>query len=216
MWAEGLLDRLNPVMSVLSIIFVLVVLGESLADQGSSLSVMLAVVGWVLWAIFVIEFVARLVVAPDTTAFLKRNWWQVLFLVLPFLRIFRLVRSLRLLRSGRVLTAAVRTSHSAQRVLGSRVGWISALSGITVLGSSQLLYEFSEYERYGEALHAAAMAAISGEPLARPDTFARVVETILAIYSVVVFAALAGALGAFFTESRQQVEPLPVSQPSVD
>ena len=197
-WAEELLDRLTPVMSALGVLFLLVVVGEQFARSGSAVSVVLTVIGWVLWAVFALEFVARMVVAPSTSRFLKQNWWQLLFLVLPFLRIFRLVRALRLLRTGRVLSSAIRTSRSARGLLGGRVGWLSMVSAITVLGSSLLLYQFADYPSYAEALHAAALASITGEPLAQPDAFSQVLEVVLAIFSVVVFATLAGSLGAYF------------------
>ena len=199
-WADELLDRLTPVMSALAVLFVLVVFGETLAESGTTLSTVLTIAGWVLWAAFVAEFVARVVIAPDTRAFFKKNWWQVLFLVLPFLRIFRLIRVARVLRTGRVLSSAVRSSRSAGRVLGSRVGWLAMVSAITILGSSQLLFEFEIYDNYGAALHAAALAAITGEPLARPDGFAKALEVGLAAFSVVVFATLAATLGAYFLE----------------
>ncbi len=205
-WAEELLDRLTPAMSALSIVFLLVVLGEQVARPGGGLAVVLTVVGWVLWAVFALEFVARMVVAPSTKEFLKRNWWQILFLVLPFLRVLRLVRAIRVLRSGRMLSSAVRTTRSARNLLGGRVGWLAVASGITILGSSQLLYEFSDYPTYAEALHAAALATITGEPLARPDGFAEILEVLLAIFSVVVFATLAGTLGAYFLDKTGRDE----------
>ena len=203
LWADELLDRLTPLMTALAILFVLVVFGETMAEPGTTLSTGLTIVGWVIWLAFVAEFVARIVIAPHTAAFLKKNWWQVLFLVLPFLRIFRLIRVVRVLRTGRVLSSAVRTSRSAHRLLGGRVGWLAVVSAITILGSSQLLYEFDIYERYGDALHAAALAAIAGEPLANPDGFSKILEVVLAAFSVVVFATLAGSLGAYFLETRE-------------
>lgn len=199
-WADELLDRLTPLMSALAILFVLVVFAETLAEPRSTLSGFLTVTGWLLWAAFVAEFVGRAWIAPDTSAFFKKNWWQILFLVLPFLRIFRLIRVARVLRTGRVLSSAVRTTRSARRLLGSRVGWLAMVAAITILGSSQLLYEFDIYESYGEALHAAAMAAITGEPLAQPDGFSKALEVGLAAFSVVVFATLAATLGAYFLE----------------
>lgn len=204
MWAEEVLDRLTPVMSALSVVFLLVVLGETMATAGSGLSTALTVSSWLIWLVFAAEFVARLVVAPDTPSFLKRNWWQLFFLVLPFLRILRLVRVVRFLRTGRVLSSAVRSSRSAWRVLGNRVVWLAVVSAITVLGSSQLLYEFGTFDQYGDALHAAALATITGEPINRPDAFARTLEVILATYSVIVFATLAGTLGAYFLESTER------------
>lgn len=201
-WAEELLDRLTPAMSALGIIFLLVVLGEQLARDNSALSTGLTALGWVLWAVFAVELAARHVVAPDKRRFWRRNWWQVAFLALPFLRVLRLVRAVRFLRTGRVLSSAVRSSRSARSILGGRIGWLAAVSAITVLGSSQLLYEFARFDRYGDALHAAALATITGEPVGQPGGFARVLEVLLAVFSVVVFATLAGSLGAYFLESR--------------
>lgn len=201
-WADELLDRLTPAMSALAVLFVLVVFGETAAEPDSTLSAVLTVAGWVIWMAFVAEFVARIAIAPDTSAFLKKNWWQVLFLILPFLRIFRLIRLVRILRTGRVLSSAVRSSRSAHRLLGGRVGWLAVVTAITILGSSQLLYEFGIYEHYADALHAAALAAIAGEPFMNVDGFARVLEVVLAVFSVVVFATLAGTLGAYFLETR--------------
>lgn len=201
-WAEELLDRLTPVMSALGVLFALVVLGEQLTRPDSAVGTGLAVVGWVLWAVFAAEFAARLVVAPDRGRFLRRHWWQAVFLVLPFLRVLRLVRAVRVLRTGRMLSSAVRTSRSARAALGGRVAWLAVVSAITVLASSQLLYAFSGYQRYADALHAAALATITGEPLGLDDGFSRVLEVVLAVYSVAVFATLAGSLGAYFLEGR--------------
>ena len=200
--ADELLDRLTPVMSALGVLFLLLVLGERLARPGSALSTVLTVAGWVLWLVFATEFVARMVVAPSTSGFLKRTWWQLAFLVLPFLRVLRLVRAVRFLRAGRVLSSAVRSSRSSQRALGDRIAWLAAVTAIVVLASSQLLFEFGDYERYADALHATSLAAVTGEPLGRPSAFARVLEVALGAFSVGIFATLAGSFGAYFLEQR--------------
>lgn len=197
-WSEELLDRLTPLMSALGVLFLLVVLSEVLVTPGTRLAWALAVVGWLLWAAFAAEFAVRLYVAPDRTAFLRRNWWQLAFLVLPFLRFLRLFHSLRMLRTGRVLSSAVRSSRSTRQVLGGRLTWLGVVTGITVMSGSQLLYQLGDYERYADALHATALAAIAGEPLAHAHGWTAVIELGLVVFSVVVFAALAGALGAFF------------------
>ena len=201
-WAEELLDRLTPAMSALGVIFALVVLGEWFTRPDSGLGIGLTVLGWLLWGVFVAEFAARLVVAPDAGRFLRRNWWQLIFLVLPTLRVLRLVRTVRLLRTGRVLSSAVRTSRSARGLLGSRVGWLGAVTLIVVLSASQLLYGFAGYDRYADALHDAALGTMTGEPLAADGGFAAVTEVVLAAYSVVVFATLAGSLGAYFLRDQ--------------
>jgi voltage-gated potassium channel len=204
LWAEELLDRLTPLMTALSALFLLIVLGERLATERSLLGVSLTIAGWVLWGVFVVEFVIRLVVAPDRGRFLRRNWWQLAFLALPFLRVLRLVRAVRLLRAGRVLSSAVRSSRSARSLLGGRVGRLAVVSAITVLGSSQLLYEFGTYSSYALAVHAATLATIAGEPLGRDDAFSQVLDIVLTSFSVVVFASLTGSVGAYFLESRER------------
>lgn len=201
-WADELLDLLTPFMSALSVVFLLVVLGEQFAAPGSAIAHGLTVVGWVLWAAFCAEFVVRLVVAPDRGQFFRRNWWQVLFLVLPFLRFLRLVPAVRLLRTGRVMSSAVRSTRTAATLLGGRVAWLAVMSAIVALSASQLLYAFSGFADYGDALHAAALATITGEPLGMEDSFARTLDVALATYSVVVFATLAGGLGAYFLQTR--------------
>lgn len=209
--ADELLERLTPLMSSLGIIFVLVVLGEQLTRPDSTMSTVLTVLGWVLWAVFLVEFVARATVAPDTGRFLRRNWWQVVFIVLPVLRVFRLVRALRVLRTGRVLSGAVRGSRSAASVLRGRLGWLASLWLIVVLAASQLLDLFSTFDTYAAALHAAAFGAITGEPLPVDGAVARVTELVLAVVSVALFGTIAATLGAYFLESRQADREQPLA-----
>ena len=200
--AEGLARSLDRPMGVLGLAFLLVVIGQSLARE-AWLVTALSVTGWVLWAVFVAEFIYRAVSARDRRRFWARNWWQVVFLALPFLRFVRALTVLRAVRVGGVLSATVRGSRSAGRLLTGRIGWLTALTGVVVLGASQLLYVLDAYDSYGPALHEAALATITGEPLTASGGFPRFLEVVLAVYSVAVFATLAGALGAFFLERRQ-------------
>lgn len=196
---HGLARRLDRPMGVLGLVFVLIVLGQSLARE-PWLVTALAVAGWLCWTVFVAEFVLRAVRARDRRRFWARNWWQVLFLALPFLRFVRALTLLRAARVGGVLSAAVRGSRSAGRLLSSRIGWLAAVTGVVVLAGSQLLLVSGAYDSYGPALHDAALATITGQPLATDHGLAQVLEVLLAVYSVAVFATLAGALGAYFLE----------------
>ena len=200
-WADVVATRLDGPMSALGLIFLLVVLGQTLATS-SGVQRALTVVSWALWAVFVAEFLLRLWVAPSRGRFLRRNWWQVVFLAIPMLRFVRLVLVLRAARAGRVVSSAIRSSRSAGRVLSSRLAWLAAVTVILVLSASQLLYAFGVYDQYGDALHAAALATITGEPFGREDGLAKVLDVALGIWSVGVFAALAGTLGAYFLEGR--------------
>lgn len=220
---ELLAARLDRPMTVLGILFLLVVLGQNVSSS-PGVQRGFTVVGWVLWAVFVGEFLLRLWLAPSRARFLRRSWWQVLFLALPMLRFLRALALVRVIRAGRILrvvrvggvvSSAVRSSRSAGRMLSSRIGWVGAVSAIVVLAGSQLLFTLGYYEDYGEALHATALATMSGEPLGLDAGLARLVEIALVVYSVAVFAALAGTLGAYFLEQRadrdrtETLTPLP-------
>lgn len=193
-------------MGVLGLVFLLVVLGQLLATS-PRWEAALSVAAWGLWLIFVGEFALRAYVAHDQRRFWARNWWQLVFLALPFLRFVRAVAFLRAARIGGVISATVRGSRSAGRLLTGRIAWLAIVTGVTVIGSSQLLYVTETFTDYGEALHAAALATVTGEPLNADGAVARVLEVVLGIYSVVVFATLAGALGAFFLQQAPAAGP---------
>ncbi|HWG94277.1 MAG TPA: hypothetical protein VNU66_08650 [Mycobacteriales bacterium] len=201
-WADVVAARLDAPMSVLGVLFLLVVLGQTLATA-PGVQRALTAVGWVLWAVFVAEFLLRLLVAPSSARFLRRNWWQLVFLAVPFLRFVRLVLVLRVARAGRVVSSAVRSSRSAARILSSRLGWLAAVSAIVVLAASQLLLVYGVFDDYGDALYAAALVTVAGQPMQEEAALARVLDVVLAGYSVGVFAALAGTLGAYFLEDRR-------------
>jgi voltage-gated potassium channel len=201
---EGLARRLDKPMGVLGLVFVLVVLGQSLAEE-PWLVTALSVCGWLCWGVFVGEFLYRALRARNRRGFWARNWWQVLFLALPFLRFARALTVLRAARLGGVVSAAVRGSRSAGKLLSSRIAWLAAVTCVVVLACSQLLYLSGVYDDYGPALHETALATITGQPLSPDSGPARILEVALAVYSVAVFATLAGALGAFFLDDRHSL-----------
>ncbi len=202
--AEELARRLDLPMAALGIVFGLLVLAETVIEPKGNVGTAFQIASWVLVAVFVGEFGLRLYVAPSRLAFLKRNWLQLIFLVLPFLRIFRALPGLRALgraRAGRIVSSAVRATRTAGRSFRGRIAWLGTVTVIVILASSQLLYEYSDVDSYGDALYRAAMATITGEPTTLSG-IARIMDVILAAFSVVVFATLAGVVGAYLLEQR--------------
>lgn len=213
--AELVAARLDKPMGILGVIFLFVVLGQLLATD-PTISAVLTALGWLFWVVFVSEFLLRAYLARFGKSFWKKNWWQVIFLLVPFLRFFRglqalrFVRLTRVARFGGILSAGVRGSRSAGRLLSSRIGWLAAVTAVVILASSQLLYAAEPYQAYGDALFEAAMATITGTGVTATSTFARILQVLLATYSVAVFATLAGSLGAFFLRGA---DPGPAATP---
>ncbi|TNH28707.1 hypothetical protein FHG89_14390 [Micromonospora orduensis] len=192
-------------MGVLGLLFLLLVLAQAFVHD-EPLSTVLTVTSWILWAVFVAEFTLRAWLARHCAGeFWKRNWWQLIFLAVPFLRFLRVASALRAARGGGVVAAAVRGSRSAGRLLTDRLAWLAAVTVAVILAAGQLLVLTRSYPGLAQALHDATLTTITGEPLRADDTFAQILELVLAAYSVAVFGTLAGAVGAFFL-SRERAE----------
>ena len=202
--AEALAARLDVPMAVLGVIFLLLVLAETVSHPTGAVGTAFTVAGWLIWAAFVAEFVARLWLAGNRGRFLRRHWWEVLFLAVPFLRFLRVARALRATRVGTIVTSAVRTGRSARQRLSGRLGWLAGITGIVVLSGSQIAFEVGHYPSYGDALHAVALATVGGQTLGQQAGAIRLLEVALILYSVIFFAALAGSVGAFLLEGREQ------------
>ena len=107
-------------------------------------------------------------------------------------------------RVGGILSAGVRGSRSAGRLLSNRIGWLVSVTVVVILAASQLLYVMESELDYSTALYEAALATITGTGFTADDSFARLLQLVLAVYSVAVFATLAGSLGAFFLQNEEE------------
>jgi len=92
---------------------------------------------WIVWAVFLIEYTALLMIAPHRWAYLKRNVLSLVVVVLSFpllpaaLGIVRLVRLVRFLRLLRLFGVAVRAMSGLRAVLGRRS--VLCMAGATVI-----------------------------------------------------------------------------------
>jgi voltage-gated potassium channel len=198
--AERLYERLHPFMAGLATLFVAIVLAQIAATNGTGLHTGLVAATWLLWLVFVAEYVLRLVIAPSTARFVRRTWWQIAFLAVPFLGFLRLVLFFRMARGTRVVVAAIRGTRSAARKLTNRMTWLALVTVIVVFSTADLVYEYGDVRPYGVALHAAAKAAIAAEAMPGQRGIVQVLDVLVGAYSIAVFAAVAGAVGAFLLE----------------
>lgn len=201
-FAERIAAHLDIPVTIAGILLVLIVVADRSTPADSALATVWTVASWGLWGLFVVEFALRAVIAPSTGQFLRHNWWQALFLVLPFLRFLRgLSRSARL---ARAVTTSVRGSRTAARNLSGRVGLLVSATLAVILAATEILYEFGSPDSYPDALHDVALGAISGEPLNDGTAVGAWLEVALALYATAFFAALAGSLGAFYLERQSE------------
>jgi voltage-gated potassium channel len=203
--------RLDIPMAVLAGIWAALVAYELVAPPEQLDQIALA--GNVIWGVFALELVTKLIVSGRPLRFLSRHWPSVFFLVLPALRLLRVVRALRAFRvlpAARVLGSSYRAVGTARGLLQGRLQFVAVTTAIVVFGGGQLLFVLERgrsgaLTSLGDALWWSANAAITSNLVYEPVTLAgRLLAVALAAYAVVVFAALAATLGAYFVESRQE------------
>ncbi len=201
--------RLDVPMALLALVWAVLVAYELAAPAVQRDE--LALIGNIVWGVFVVEFVVKLWVSGNPLRFLRRRWPSVLFLALPALRILRVVRALRLIRvlpAARVVGSSYRAIGTARSLLGGRLAFLAVTSLVVIFSGGQLLYLVEGgggRASLSDALWWSANLALSGNSVFEPSSaLARLLAIVLIAYAVVVFASLAGAVGAYFVESRAE------------
>lgn len=191
-------------------------------------SVVLNRVAIAIWIVFVADFVLRFTIAPQKGEYLKRNWLTVISLILPALRVFRVVRLLRALRLARavrglrlakVLGSLNRGMKSLGRTMGRRgLGYVAALTALVTLAGAAGMYAFERegegggLASYGDAVWWTAMVMTSLGSEYWPRTAeGRVLGFVLALFAVTIFGYITAALASFFVGRDAEREDGPVA-----
>lgn len=208
---ERLLD--GPA-TFLAIVFVLALAAELiLTAQGEPIPALLGWLQTAIWILFGVQFGLGILVSPNRMRYLRRHWITAASLLLPFLRVFRIVRAARALRAFggvRALTAFNRAARSlADLVAWSRAAYPLALAGtMSVLGSATLfLFEAdhptSRIDTYGEALWWTLTTLTTVGSAYDPQTVGgRIVGLLVMMSGLVILGYVAGVVGALLFERR--------------
>jgi voltage-gated potassium channel len=98
-------------LAILAILYLVLYSFEVLAHLPPALFFDFVVVSDIIWAIFIIDFLARFFLSPKKVPFLKRNAIELVALILPFFRAFRMFRVIIALgflsRVGKSLNARI-------------------------------------------------------------------------------------------------------------
>lgn len=213
-WVKTVTERADPFMAWLGILFALLVGYDLAVDLSPGASTALELAGGGIWAVFAIEFAAKLWLAPKRLRHLRRHWWQPLLLALPFLRVLsflRLARAGRALPASRVISSSYRAAGTARYLFRSRLGYLGAISSVSTVAIAELAYIFerdvegSVFGSFGEALlwAGATVIGLQGDPV--PESVgARIVMIAGFLIGLVVIASLAGVIGSFLVEERRE------------
>lgn len=215
--AREKLDRyLDIPLALASVAVVLLVVIQLTGEVGREWEGRIEVLSWVVWGLFFMEFAAKFALAPVKRRYLRKNWLDVVILLLPFLRLLRALRILRATRGlplFRLLVFGGRGSSSTLALLKRRrLGQLAIISAMVVLVGAAVAFLLEEgaaggnIENFGDALwwSAALITTVSSE-LYPVTVGGRVLAFLMMIYAIGVFSYFIASIASILVDldSRQ-------------
>jgi voltage-gated potassium channel len=143
-------------MTVLAVLWLPVLVIPAVVHVSVATEHALDTVDYLVWAIFVVEYLIRLYLAPSRWQFFRGNLIDLLVIAVPVFRPLRVLRLLRFARTGLTLTTVLERSRSLLTHRGLHFVLLSVLA--IVLVGAALEFGFEDHARganihsYGDAL----------------------------------------------------------------
>ena len=183
------------------------------------LTPLLSAISAVIWVLFIIDFIVRLVIAPYRWAYLRRNWLVAISLFVPALRTVRLFGFIRVLRVARAargarLIRAVASLNRGMTALGSTMHrrgiiYVVALTVAVVLVGAAGMYALEPHDprgvagfaSYSDAVWWTAMIVTTLGSAYWPRTVeGRFLALLLSLFAIGVFGYITATLASFFVD----------------
>jgi voltage-gated potassium channel len=166
--------------------------------------------------LFIVDFVIKLVLAPERGRYMARNWLTVIALLVPALRVFRIVRFVRVLGMARAtrglsLLRVVSSLNRGMKTLGRTMsrrgfGYVVMLTLIVaVVGAAGMFFfernqpEGPGFGTYANALWWTAMLMTTlGSGYWPESPEGRILCFMLSLYAFAVFGYVTATLATFF------------------
>ena len=169
----------------------------------------------VIWVVFILDFLLRLILAPRKLAYIRKNWLTALSLFLPALRVIRVASFIRLLRLARAtremrlikvvgsLNRGMRALRASMQRRGFSYAFVLTII-VTLVGSAGMLAfeghrQGGDFSTYGQALWWTAMIMTTLGSAAWPVTpEGRILAFLLSLYAIGVFGYITATLATYF------------------
>lgn len=210
-WLEGPVQWLGLIWLLLLIVEYIYGLNE-----------VLTALVYLIWGVFLLDFIVRLYLAPDRTTYLRRNWFTVISLALPGLRVFlafralpliRVITRLRGLQLVRIVGSLNRGMRTLKATMGRRkFGYVIALTVIVTAAGSAGMWAFENqglvengFENFSDALWWTAMIITTMGSEYWPQTYeGRVLGFLLSLYAFSIFGYVTATLATVFIGQEAQ------------
>ena len=212
---EALVSRIEKKTEVLMFTLVVIMIATLILPLviklDSKYIFLFEIIDWIIWAIFFVELSVRLYIAPKRSSYLRKNWLDVLVVVLPFMRVFRIFR---VLRFARILTVFSKFTQKLKNIL-SQHGFhyvVVVFIGVIFIGTI-LIYYFDQGTALGiknmaESLWLVITIAFSGGfgDIFPATTEAKTITILVIIVGNVLVSYFTASLASYFAEKDQDIE----------
>ena len=204
-----------PVL-VLSLAMIPLLAAPRFLDLTASQEAALHALDWFIWSLFVVEYVVRLVLAPERWKFIRTHPIDLLLVLVP---VFRPLRVLRVFRALRVVIVLLRVLGAVRGVLTRhKLHYALAIGLVAVFGGAGMVFEAERGAEDASILSfpdalwwAATTVTTVGYGDMTPTTpIGRGVAVVLMLLGIGLFGLLAGTLASYFV-SKDETEAQPRS-----
>jgi voltage-gated potassium channel len=197
-------------MLVLALLFLPILLAPLLLELSVSVAAGLEAAAWMIWAAFVFEYGAKLFLAPDRRTMVRTHVFDLVIIVLPFLRPLRAARLLRVLHAG---SALGRAGVSVRRLLSRRgfSGFLLVVFSTMVL-AGLLTWVFERPQQHSQIaspLDGVWWALVTSTTVGYGDRVplsaeGRGVAVLLMLVGIALLSVVTANIAAFFVEEGDE------------
>jgi voltage-gated potassium channel len=190
-----------PLM-LLAFTMIPLLLGHVLFDLSETEQRVFTILDVMIWALFAIDLVIKLALAPNRMSYLKSRWLQALVVVLPFFRPLIVLR---------VVVYGSRAVIGVRRVLGFSNLTVFAIGLILMAATVVLAAEQGknpEIDSFSDALWWAfvTISTVGYGDMVPTTVTGRIVAIVVMMGGIAFFGAIAGNLASALTRDDQQKE----------
>lgn len=197
---------------VLALAFLPIAVAPMVLPLSPEIEAALEAAAWLIWGMFVFEYVVLLYLAPDRRRMVRTHVLDLVIIVLPFLRPLRAARVLRLLRAG---SAVGRAGQAVRRLTGRRGfrGFLAVVLGV-IVSCGVLVWAFEHNAPEAQITSVADglwWALVTATTVGYGDMVpvtaeGRGVAVLMMLVGIALLSVVTANIAAFFVEEEEQSE----------
>ena len=194
---------MNIPLAFLGFVYLVVYAVQVSVDLDAAGALLLEAFSWTIYAIFALDLIIRLITTQNFLLFLKTNWLEIIALVVPFLRVLRVLRIVVAIRRIRPLLKSRMASTTTYLALLLPLTWF--VGGVAVLDAEKNVVG-SHITNLPDALwwSLATITTVGYGDLYPISAEGKGVAAIIMLLGIALFSTCAGILASWIMSERRE------------